>query len=214
MRLRAKALLFDNDGVLVDSHAAVHSAWDQLALEYELGDFSIANHYGTRAQDLLAAIVSEEQFEAANNRINELEQSLADQTIALPGASELLPTLPHGRWTICTSANPRLGKARIAAAGLPVPQTLVSAEDVERGKPHPDPYLLGAQRLGFDPADCIVFEDAAAGVAAALAAGVGFVVGVSQNALATDADIVIENLAGISFDGEELLIPEHQILRR
>jgi sugar-phosphatase len=214
MILRAKALLFDNDGVLVDSHAAVNKAWATLATEYGLEGFSISNHYGTRAQDLILQLVGEEKFEAANNRINELEQQTADQTHALPGSIELLTSLPEGSWTICTSANSNLGRARILASGLPLPDQLVTGDDVENGKPAPDPYLLGAKRLGFDPGDCIVFEDADAGIKAALAAGVGFVVGVSAQALATDADIVIEDLTGISFDGNQLVIPETKILRR
>ena len=214
MILRAKALLFDNDGVLVDSHAAVNKAWATLATEYGLEGFSISNHYGTRAQDLILQLVGEEKFEAANNRINELEQQTADQTHALPGSIELLTSLPEGSWTICTSANSNLGRARILASGLPLPDQLVTGDDVENGKPAPDPYLLGAKRLGFDPGDCIVFEDADAGIKAALAAGVGFIVGVSAQALATDADIVIEDLAGISFDGNQLVIPETKILRR
>jgi sugar-phosphatase len=214
MILRARALLFDNDGVLVDSHAAVNKAWATLASEYGLEGFSISNHYGTRAQDLILQLVGEEKFEAANNRINELEQQTADQTHALPGSIELLTSLPEGSWTICTSANSNLGRARILASGLPLPAQLVTGDDVENGKPAPDPYLLGAKRLGFDPGDCIVFEDADAGIKAALAAGVGFVVGVSAQALATDADIVIEDLAGISFDGNQLVIPETKILRR
>jgi sugar-phosphatase len=214
MILRARALLFDNDGVLVDSHAAVNKAWATLASEYGLEGFSISNHYGTRAQDLILQLVGEEKFEAANNRINELEQQTADQTHALPGSIELLTSLPEGTWTICTSANSNLGRARILASGLPLPAQLVTGDDVEHGKPAPDPYLLGAKRLGFDPGDCIVFEDADAGIKAALAAGVGFVVGVSAQALATDADIVIEDLAGISFDGNQLVIPETKILRR
>jgi sugar-phosphatase len=214
MILRARALLFDNDGVLVDSHAAVNKAWATLASEYGLEGFSISNHYGTRAQDLILQLVGEEKFEAANNRINELEQQTADQTHALPGSIELLTSLPEGTWTICTSANSNLGRARILASGLPLPAQLVTGDDVENGKPAPDPYLLGAKRLGFDPGDCIVFEDADAGMKAALAAGVGFVVGVSAQALATDADIVIEDLAGISFDGNQLVIPETKILRR
>jgi len=214
MILRARALLFDNDGVLVDSHAAVNKAWATLASEYGLEGFSISNHYGTRAQDLILQLVGEEKFEAANNRINELEQQTADQTHALPGSIELLTSLPEGTWTICTSANSNLGRARILASGLPLPAQLVTGDDVENGKPAPDPYLLGAKRLGFDPGDCIVFEDADAGIKAALAAGVGFVVGVSAQALATDADIVIEDLAGISFDGNQLVIPETKILRR
>jgi sugar-phosphatase len=214
MILRAKALLFDNDGVLVDSHAAVNKAWATLASEYGLEGFSISNHYGTRAQDLILQLVGEEKFEAANNRINELEQQTADQTKPLPGAVEILTSLPEGVWTICTSANSNLGRARILASGLPLPAQLVTGDDVEHGKPAPDPYLLGAKRLGFDPGDCIVFEDADAGIKAALAAGAGFVVGVSAQALATDADIVIEDLTGISFDGKQLVIPETKILRR
>ena len=214
MILRARALLFDNDGVLVDSHAAVNKAWATLASEYGLEGFSISNHYGTRAQDLILQLVGEEKFEAANNRINELEQQTADQTHALPGSIELLTSLPEGTWTICTSANSNLGRARILASGLPLPAQLVTGDDVENGKPAPDPYLLGAKRLGFDPGDCIVFEDADAGIKAAMAAGVGFVVRVSAQALATVADIVIEDLAGISFDGNQLVIPETKILRR
>jgi sugar-phosphatase len=214
MILRASALLFDNDGVLVDSHAAVNVAWGILAEEFGLKNFSISNHYGTRAQDLILELVGEARFEQANNRINELEQATADQTHALPGAVELLHSLPAGIWTICTSANSNLGRARIKAAGLPLPEQFVSGDDVEHGKPAPDPYLLGAKRLGFDAGDCIVFEDADAGVKAALAAGAAFVVGVSAQALATDADIVVEDLAGISFDGKQLVIPEEKILRR
>jgi sugar-phosphatase len=132
----------------------------------------------------------------------------------MPGARELLPALPVDRWTICTSANSRLGRARLEGAGLPTPEHLVTGDDVVNGKPAPDPYLLGASRLGFKPADCVVFEDAQAGVLAGKAAGVAMVIGVSVRGLDTEADIVIEDLAGISFDGFKLEIPEHKILRR
>lgn len=214
MIIETKALLFDNDGVLVDSHDTVDRCWAQLAIEYGIEGFSISNHYGTRAQDLVLTLVGEERFEAANNRINELEQESADETVALPGAVDLLPALPANLWTICTSANKNLGLARIRAAGLPVPSQLVTGDDVANGKPAPDPYLLGAKNLGFEPADCVVFEDAQAGVLAAKAAGVKMVVGVSVRALDTDADIVVEDLAGISFDGMKLVIPEEKIIRR
>ena len=214
MIIATKALLFDNDGVLVDSHESVDHCWAQWAIEYGIEGFSISNHYGTRAQDLVLSLVGAERFEEANNRINELEQESAHETVALPGAVDLLPSLPVDRWTICTSANPKLGLARIQAAGLPVPNHLVTGGDVQHGKPAPDPYLLGANRLGFNPQDCVVFEDAQAGVVSAKAAGVHMVIGVSVRALDTDADIVIEDLAGISFDGVKLEIPEHKILRR
>jgi sugar-phosphatase len=212
--IETKALLFDNDGVLVDSHDSVDQCWAKWAIEFGIEGFSISNHYGTRAQDLVLSLVGAERFEEGNYRINELEQESAHETVALPGAVQLLPSLPVDRWTICTSANPKLGLARIQAAGLPVPRHLVTGGDVKHGKPAPDPYLLGASRLGFEPGDCVVFEDAQAGVTAAKAAGVQMVIGVSVRALVTNADFVIEDLAGISFDGVKLEIPESKILRR
>jgi sugar-phosphatase len=212
--IETKALLFDNDGVLVDSHDSVDQCWEKWAIEFGIEGFSISNHYGTRAQDLVLSLVGAERFEEGNNRINELEQESAHETVALPGAVKLLPSLQVDRWTICTSANPKLGLARIQAAGLPVPKHLVTGGDVKHGKPAPGPYLLGASRLGFAPSDCVVFEDAQAGVTAAKAAGVHMVIGVSVRALDTDADIVIEDLVGISFDGVKLEIPESKILRR
>jgi sugar-phosphatase len=210
--LKIGALLFDNDGVLVDSHAAAKKSWDQWSREYSV-NFNFEDNLGRRSADLVLALVGDELFQAANDRIDFLEQELAQQTVALPGAHELLHSSPLDRWTICTSANPRLGRARIEAAGLPVPRHLVSGEDVERGKPFPDPYLLGAKKLGFEPIDCVVFEDAPAGVQSARAAGTGFVVGVSSKALNTEADVVVENLTGIRFDGFVLTIPEDVRLR-
>jgi sugar-phosphatase len=94
-----------------------------------------------------------------------------------------------------------------------LPKALITAADVEHGKPDPAPYLVGAERLGLDPSDCVVFEDAAAGVEAAIAAGVGLVVGVSARALSTAADIVVRDLKGITFDGDELYIPDKNRLR-
>ena len=214
MIIEIKALLFDNDGVLVDSVANVEKCWEKWALEFGIKGLNVASFHGTRAQDTVLSLVGQERFEEANNRINELEQLSAHETIAMPGARELLPFLPVDRWTICTSANSRLGRARLEGAGLPTPEHLVTGDDVVNGKPAPDPYLLGASRLGFKPADCVVFEDAQAGVLAGKAAGVSMVIGVSVRALDTEADVVIEDLAGISFDGFKLEIPEHKILRR
>jgi sugar-phosphatase len=214
MIIEVKALLFDNDGVLVDSHANVEKCWAQWAEEFGIKGLKISDFHGTRAQDTVYSLVGPEKFEVANNRINELEQISAHETLAMPGARELLPALPVDRWTICTSANSRLGRARLEGAGLPIPKHLVTGDDVERGKPAPDPYLLGASRLGFGASDCVVFEDAQAGALAAKAAGVHMVIGVSTFALSTEADIVIEDLLGISFDGSKLEIPESKILRR
>jgi sugar-phosphatase len=215
MKFFASGLLFDNDGVLVDSHAAAAAAWAIWCSEYAPHiDWNSPENAGQRAEDKVREwIASPDLFEVANNRINQLEQDSAHETVALAGAVQLLHSLPANTWTVCTSANPHLGRARLLAAGLPVPPQLVTAADVARGKPHPDPYLLGAERLGFAPEDCVVFEDAAAGVAAAAEAGVGLIVGVSEVALATEADIVVRDLTGITFDGEELVIADRIRLR-
>ena len=214
MKFFASGLLFDNDGVLVDSHEAARQGWQQWAKEYA-PDFywDTPENAGVRAEDKVRALVAAELFEVANNRINELEQGTAHLTQALPGAVELLTSLKAGTWTVCTSANANLGKARLAAAGLPIPAQLVTGDDVKNGKPFPDPYLLGAERLGFDPADCVVFEDAIAGVEAGIEAGVGLVIGVSAKALESAADIVVKDLTGITFDGETLFIPDKARLR-
>jgi sugar-phosphatase len=214
LEFHCKGLLFDNDGVLVDSHSAAVDAWAQWASEFAPSfDWDQPGNAGRRAEDKVREQVAPELFEAANNRINELEQETAGQTVALGGAVELLTSLPKGIWTVCTSANPNLGRARLEAAGLPVPAELVTADDVKAGKPAPDPYLLGAQKLGLDPADCVVFEDAQAGALAGIAAGAGLIIGVSEKALETDADIVVRDLTGITFNGDVLFIPDKNRLR-
>lgn len=214
MKVFASGLLFDNDGVLVDSHEAARIGWEQWSSEFA-PDFywDTPENTGIRAEDKVRELVAPELFEKANNRINELEQNTAHLTQPLPGSVELLNSLKPGTWTVCTSANANLGRARLSAAGLPVPDQLVTGDDVARGKPFPDPYLLGAERLGFDAADCVVFEDAIAGVEAAIEAGVGLVIGVSERALKSQADIVVKDLTGITFDGETLFIPDKARLR-
>jgi sugar-phosphatase len=210
----ASGLLFDNDGVLVDSHHAAKVAWSQWASEFAPSfKWDVPENAGVRAEDKVREHVGPELFEVANNRINELEQTTAGETKALAGAVELVSSLAAGTWTVCTSANANLGRARLTAAGIPVPAQLVTGDDVQRGKPFPDPYLLGAERLGFDPSDCVVFEDAPAGVEAAIEAGVGLVIGVTDKALSSQADIVIKDLTGITFDGEVLFIPDSSRLR-
>ena len=214
MKFFASGLLFDNDGVLVDSHGAANAAWSQWASEFAPNfKWDVPENAGVRAEDKVREHVTPELFEIANNRINELEQLSAGETIALPGAVELLTSLIAGTWTVCTSANANLGKARLQAAGLPLPAQLVTGDDVKRGKPFPDPYLLGAERLGFEPVDCVVFEDAPAGVEAGIEAGAGLVIGVGKVALKSEADIVIKDLSGITFDGEVLFIPDSSRLR-
>ena len=214
MKFYAKGLLFDNDGVLVDSHQAAEVAWKLWADRYAPNwSWDTAENAGVRAQDMVLERVGPALFEEANNYINQLEQETAGQTQAIAGAVALTSSLSAGTWTVCTSANPNLGRARLEAAGIPVPAELVTAYDVKLGKPNPDPYLLGAERLGLLPEDCVVFEDAGAGVEAAISAGVGLVVGVSEKAMNTNADIVVKDLTGITFIDGELSIPDKNRLR-
>jgi sugar-phosphatase len=215
LKFYASGLLFDNDGVLVDSHAAAAKAWKTWCSKYAPHiDWDTDDNAGVRAEDKVREwIAKADLFEEANNYINALEQDSAGETEPMPGAVELTKSLKAGTWTICTSANANLGRARIAAAGIPVPQELVTGDDVKNGKPHPDPYLLGAMRLGFEPEDCVVFEDAIAGAQAAEAAGVGLIVGIGEKALDSPADLVVKDLTGITFDGELLYIPDKNRLR-
>ena len=214
MKFYCSGILFDNDGVLVDSHAAAKAAWDVWASQYYPGyDLDKAKNAGRRAEDMVREMVAPELFEIANKRIDELEQETAHMTVALAGAKELLSSIDQKYWTICTSANPNLGRARLEAAGLPIPLNLVTGNDVEKGKPFPDPYLLGAKKLGFEPENCVVFEDAQSGVLSAFEAGIGLVIGVGTRGMETEADLVVKDLTGISFDGEVLVIPDKNRLR-
>lgn len=213
MRSYCKALLFDNDGVLVDSMPGASDAWRQWGNKYHPGFELTAEHHGKRAQDLVLEMVGQDLFDQANDFINQLEQDLAHLTIPLPGSQQLTTSLKPGTWTVVTSANPNLAKARLAAAGIPIPAEIVTAYDVSRGKPDPEPYLLGAKRLGVEIEDCVVFEDAASGIQAGLEAGAGLLIGVTEHALDTAADLVVKSLEGITFQEGELFIPDSLRLR-
>ena len=214
MKFQVAGLLFDNDGVLVDSHQAAIDAWTQWCSVYSPGlDWDAQGTAGVRAEDMVRMWAPAEKFTEANDYINALELETAGTTVPLAGSLELLESLPAGSWTICTSANRELGLARVRAAGLPVPAEFVCGDDVSRGKPFPDPYLLGASRRGLDPASCVVFEDAVAGVEAARAAGVGVVVGVGSRVVGASVDCVVSSLAGISWANGVLNISDFALLK-
>ncbi len=197
--LDVAGLLFDNDGVLVDSVASGNAAWTQWAGEHDLDPAHVLELvHGRRAADTVAALLPADRVAVATDRINALELSTAGTTVALPGALALLTSLVGAGlpWAVATSATRPLALARLEAAGLPVPDVLVTADDVERGKPAPDPYAEAASRLGLDPADCVVLEDSPAGVEAGVAAGAR-VVGVALPAGAPGTDLVVADLAGL-----------------
>ncbi|GGF35691.1 HAD-IA family hydrolase [Subtercola lobariae] len=192
------AALFDLDGTLIDSTPAVNRSWIRWGEEWGMTpDFREGMH-GRPARDIIAALVPEDRFEAAFNRVAELELADVDDIVVLDGAAELLGSFDDSRRAIVTSCTRPLAAVRIAATGIPAPSVVVTVDDTVRGKPDPDPFLEGARRLGVDPRDCVVFEDAPAGLAAARAAGC-FTVAVvgTHQAAELDADIVVASLADI-----------------
>ena len=199
--LRAKAFLFDLDGVLVDSRAVVERTWQRWATERHSIDVAKVLHiaHGRRARDTLLILAPHLATDEEVAWLDATELVDVEGLRALPGAKELLTALPRDRWAIVTSCGNDLARLRLGAVGMPVPDMMVVAEDSKRGKPAPDAYLLGAERLGVAPADCIVFEDAPAGIAAGKAAG-ATVLGLRTNYDPNDlreADATIADLGSI-----------------
>jgi sugar-phosphatase len=167
------AFLFDMDGTILDSLASAERVWGQWAKRQGLNvDAFLPTMHGSRGIDTIARLglpgVDPEREAAA---ITEAEIEDVDGVVALPGARAFLTALPPARWTIVTSSPLRLARRRLEAAGLPVPTSIVTAEDVASGKPDPSCYILAAERLGADISRCLVFEDAHAGILAGEAAG-------------------------------------------
>ena len=191
------AVIADMDGVLVDSSGATTRSWQAWGLRRGVDGVSIqARNHGRPARAVLAEHVDADELDADARFLLDAETSDIDGVVALPGASDVLALASTMRVAVATSAPEGLARARFAAAGLPVPDVLVTSEDVEHGKPAPDPYLLAARRLGVDPARCLVFEDAPAGIAAARAAGmtVWAVTTTHDGSALTEADRVAPGL--------------------
>jgi mannitol-1-/sugar-/sorbitol-6-phosphatase len=146
-------------------------------------------------------VLPAERHERAIQRINELELNDVGDIVVLPGAAEALASLTSAKNAIATSCDVPLARARIAAAGLVAPSVLVTADDVERGKPAPDPFLEAAKRLGVDPSRCLVVEDAPAGLQAAKTAGCFTLAVVTTTPFEElSADAVVANLSEVSFE--------------
>jgi sugar-phosphatase len=212
--LDVDGLLLDCDGVLVDSHNAAAIAWNTWAQRWAPGfDFHRDVQHGRRISDLVAELIST-PGDVATAAAELIQQELdhATDVVAIPGAPQLLESSPAGSWAVVTSGGRAIATARMASAGLPAADVLVTGEDVENGKPFPDPYLVAAQHLRLSPARCAVFEDAPAGIAAARAAGVTTIVGVGAAALAVDVTLAIADLRGVRFDGRRLRIAASSIL--
>ncbi|HTY71609.1 MAG TPA: HAD-IA family hydrolase [Actinomycetes bacterium] len=207
-RLACAAVLLDCDGVLVDSDASVTRTWTRWATRYGLDPAEVVpGVHGRPAAETVAAWLPPSRCEQALRLIVAMEREDADSVTALPGAREILDSLGAGCWAVVTSGESVLARSRIRAADLRVPDVLVTADDVVRGKPDPQPYLLAAERLGVPPTSCVVVEDAPAGVAAARAARAAGVLGVGPRARALDVDLAVPDLRGVRFDGSALVVP-------
>ncbi len=203
--IRCSALLFDLDGVLIDSTPAVSRVWHRWAVERGLDPETVVRMaHGrpsrTTIRELLPGVdidIDREDREVERREIADL-----DGVILLPGARELLNILPPERWTIATSCTRPLAEVRLRAAGLPIPNTMTTSSDVKIGKPDPEPYLKAAAKLGFAASDCIVVEDVPAGIRAGKAAGarvIAFLTTMARRDLEdAGADWIVQNCADIA----------------
>jgi len=171
-QISCRALLFDLDGVLVDSTPAVERVWSNWARRRGLDAADVVRRaHGRPSIATLRELLPNADHEAENSIVERCEIEDLEGVVAAPGALALLKSLPSSQWTIVTSCTRALAEVRIRAAGLPVPAKFITSTDIQNGKPHPEPYLKGAALLGYPASDCVVVEDAPAGVRAGKAAG-------------------------------------------
>jgi sugar-phosphatase len=202
-------VLLDMDGTLIDSIGVVVRSWLRWCEEYDVDPERLRGFHGVTARNLIATLLPEERREEAFRRIEDMEVSDVDGITVLPGAAELLTALRENRvpTAIVTSSSAPLAEARLRATRLSHPEVVVTSSDVARGKPWPDPWLLGAERIGVEPGRCLVVEDAVAGLRAARAAGCGGLVAVTSTTpreeLEPLADLVVDGVGDLRLETVE-----------
>ena len=193
-------VLLDMDGTLIDSIAAVERSWIRWCEEFGVDPLRLRGFHGVPAANVIAQLLPDERRAEGFDRILEIEVDDVEGIVVLPGAADLLGALSDGAvpTAVVTSGTRDLAEARIAATRLPHPPVVVTASDVTRGKPWPDPWLEGARRLGVDPAECVVVEDSVAGLRAARDAGCRALVAVlgtsAREELEAVADLVVPDV--------------------
>lgn len=195
--LSCSAILFDLDGVLVDSTRSVDRQWRIWAREQGIDEQKVMSvAHGVRTIEVIRRVAPHLDARAEVQKLEARESADHDGVSVMPGAVELVRSIPKGRWCVVTSGTRRLARARLQLAGLAVPPVLVTADDVAAGKPDPAPYLKGAELLGVPAGECLVIEDAPAGIQSAHAAGmkvIGLTSTFSRQAV-SEADAVISRL--------------------
>lgn len=202
------------DGVLVSSLGSVERSWHRWATEYGVDpELAIRTAHGCRALDTVRFLRPDIDAQAGLQRIEDLEVEDNEGLEILPGVPELLARLNAGpetatRWTVVTSATERLARVRLEHGGIPVPERFITADLVANGKPHPEPYLKGAELLGLDPADCVVIEDAASGTKAGHAAGCKVLATLFSHSIESlaAADWIVPSLKDLSLHTQNGLI--------
>lgn len=199
-------MLFDLDGVLIDSTRSVDRQWRAWAREKSVDEEKVmAIAHGVRSIEVIRAVAPHLDAPSEVLWLESHEAEDQDDVAVMPGAAKLLETIPNGCWGVVTSGTRYLATARLQLGGLPIPKDLVTADDVVNGKPDPEPYLKGAELMGANPADCLVIEDAPAGIRSAHAGGMK-VIGLASTytvAQLHEADAVVERLDQIrvAYDG-------------
>src|SRR5947209_4854053 len=170
--IRVRGVLFDLDGVLIDSTPAVERVWHGWALEHGFEPEAVIRQaHGRPSISTIREILPDGDIGRENAEVERREIEDVEGVVPLPGVLEMLRALPQDKWAIVTSCTRDLAEVRIKAAGVPRPAVIITSTDVTNGKPHPEPYLKGAEKLGLRGDECVVIEDAPAGIRAGKAAG-------------------------------------------
>lgn len=194
------AILFDLDGVLVDSTRSVTRQWRRWAAEQGIDPDEVASiAHGVRTIEVIRRLAPHLPLQEEVNKLEAREAADSDGVSVMPGAAELLRSIPNGRWCVVTSGTRALALARLQLGNLPIPEVLITADEVVNGKPHPEPYLKGAERLGLHPGQCMVIEDAPAGIQSAHGGGMKVVAMTSTYPVSQlkQADAVVTSLSQI-----------------